>query len=123
MSRQHWQRWNDNVPPRAEHEYNRKYIIGMAQWDPDRKNKWLFGCVFEVMGDGWIEKGGEYDYPKDRLCYEIRAVELGRGYSGLLVAEFQYLHTHPTFRFDLEEIADDLRVVKELPEQYQNWSW
>ena len=130
VSRQRWQRWNDNVPPRVEHEYNRRYIIGMAQWDATRKNKWLFGCVFEVMGTRWTEECCKYIYKdNDRWCYETKVVDPQKGddpwrrYSGLLVAEFQYLHTHPTFRFDLEEIADELRVIKVLPSKHQDWSW
>ena len=121
-SRKFWQMWNDNAPPHPAQEYNRPYIIGLAQMERNKKNLWLFGCVFEVMGPGWTEpKGSPAGYRNKRLCYEIRSVALGKKHSGLLVAHYPYRRGN--FRFNLEDIDDDLVFDRNLPRKAQKWSW
>ncbi|MDA7988903.1 MAG: hypothetical protein MPJ22_01445 [Pirellulales bacterium] len=124
-SRRAWNNWNSNSslwPP--GNRLDRRYNISMVRTDSD-KNRWLFCCVFEMLAAWDEEPNDQNEFHKKRRCYEIRTIDLGKKYRGLLEVSYDPGQREGSTHVyvDLEKVTNGLVVARVLPKPFQDWLW
>ena len=108
-----WRKWNRNAP---KNDYNRQYVFSMAQM-PYRKDKWIFGGVFEIIRPPDLLKNWERPLGnptniiyKHRHLYGVVLTKQWEDYIGKAEIFFDRPH-HAQVRFNLDTHIQGMSVL------------
>lgn len=96
-----WQGWQEYRPQKDD--FNRRYIFSLMQFYPEN-NSWLFGGIFEVLGD-------------KKTQYDVKLTDRGKKFIGRLKIGF-HSGNNRNPRQNLDALYDKIFVREILPEKY-----